>query len=155
MYYDNIMVTALRVANLSEDPSAKVGCVIVNKDGDILSVGFNRKKKNVKHNMMDYINVNKHVKQYAFEHAEKVALDALPKSAVGQLVDVYITYPSCMQCTTEMLLNSECKVNTVYYISTGSDSFKERYKVNEALETMQNLGVTPIPIKEDIKWDIL
>lgn len=136
MYDENIMKIALSVSYQSLDESTKVGCVITNQDNEILSVGFNKIKNiNLSKEDIDYININKEVKKYVYDHAEMIALSRLKHTT--EELNIYITSPSCIKCTTEYLLNSNYTFKNIYYIDRGTESFFTRYKIKEALELMQ------------------
>ena len=74
MYDENIMKLALTISHLSKDPTTKVGCVITNQDNEVMSVGYNKIKDYIPIKDIDYINLNKTIKKYAFLHAEMMAL---------------------------------------------------------------------------------
>ena len=144
MYDYKIMELAQEVSELSLDPSTKVGCVITNSNKDILSVGFNKLKNVIPLEDVNYVYSKKSIKRYATEHAEIQAFNNLKPT--DEELDVYITYPSCLPCTVEYLLNKNHNIKNIYYIDQGSDSFKERYQIQEALELMQHKKVNCHPI---------
>lgn len=146
MYDENIMKLALEISNLSPDPTTKVGCVITNAENEILSVGYNKLRKYVLLSDLNYIQENKEVKKYAFEHAETMALSRLKDTK--EELSIYITYPSCINCAVDYLLNSNYDFKNVYYINRGSDSFMERYHVQAALDLMNYKKVNVNAIKE-------
>lgn len=145
MYDSNIMKLAIEVSNLSTDPSTKVGCVIIDSvSKDILSVGYNSLKKWVIQTDFNYVYSNKSIKRYATEHAEIQAFKNLKPT--NSELDVYITYPSCLPCTVDYLLNENHNIKNIFYIDRGSDSFIERYQVGIALELMDHKNVKYHPI---------
>ena len=134
MYDENIMKLALTISNLSKDPTTKVGCVITNKDSEVLSVGYNKIKDFIPIQDIDYISNNKTAKKYAFIHAEMMALSRLKETE--EELNIYITHPSCINCAVSYLLNSNYTFKNVYYINQGSDTFMIRYHIQDALDLM-------------------
>lgn len=134
MYDENIMKLALTISHLSKDPTTKVGCVITNQDNEVMSVGYNKIKDYIPIKDIDYINLNKTIKKYAFLHAEMMALSRLKETT--EELSIYITHPSCINCAVDYLLNSNYIFKNVYYINRGSDEFIQRYHVQEALDLM-------------------
>lgn len=132
MYDKNIMDIALNISKCSKDPSAQVCAIITNSESEILSVGVNKLKEYLLIDDLDYIYKNKSIKKYAYDHAEIVALKRLKPT--DEKLNIYITYPSCLQCTVELLLNSNYHFENIYYIERGSDTFKARYQIDEALK---------------------
>lgn len=145
MYDENIMILALNVSKLSSDPTAKVGCIITNSENEVLSVGYNKIKKYILIEDINYINANKEIKKYAFVHAESMALSRLKETK--EELSIYITYPSCINCAVDYLLNSNYNFKNVYYIDRGSDSFMVRYHIKEALELMKYKKVNVVAIE--------
>lgn len=145
MYDENIMILALNVSKLSSDPTAKVGCIITNSENEVLSVGYNKIKKYILIEDINYINANKEIKKYAFVHAESMALSRLKETK--EELSIYITYPSCINCAVDYLLNSNYNFKNVYYIDRGSDSFMVRYHIKEALELMKYKKVNVMAIE--------
>lgn len=141
------MQAAFNVAKLSDDPTAQVGCAICDQDGNLLSVGFNKLKSHIDKSNIDIILNNKNIKNYAFDHAEMVALSKLEKT--DKKLDMYITHPSCLNCVVNIALNSDFKFKTIYYVSQGSENFKIRYKVEEALSLLELKGILAIPQKNN------
>lgn len=152
MYDENIMILALNVSKLSSDPTAKVGCIITNSDNEILSVGYNKIKQYILIEDINYINANKEIKKYAFVHAEMMALSRLKDTK--EELSIYITYPSCINCAVEYLLNSNYNFKNVFYIDKGSDSFKQRYNIKEALELMDYKNVNTHAIMEEELYNV-
>lgn len=149
--HTNIMKLVLSVSELSKDPSTKVACIITDNDNnEILSTGINEINKYIIKDDFDYINNNKSVKQYVYKHAEKKAIDNLKNKDKKKNLNVYINYPSCLQCTVELLLNNNLNIKNIIYIDRGSDSFRERYKISDALNLMhfKNVNVIPLSISD-------
>jgi len=147
MYDKNIMNIALNISKTSQDPSAQVAAVITNQFNEILSVGVNKLKTNIKQSDIGYLNVHKTIKKYAYDHAEIVALRRLKPT--DESLNIYITYPSCLPCIVELLLNSNYDFKNIYYIDRGSDSFRLRYQIDEALKVIEYKGINV----EKIKWE--
>lgn len=135
MYDENIMKLALSISKLSEDPTRGIGCIITNKQNEILSVGYNKIKEYIMITDINYINMNKEVKKNAFIHAEMMALSRLKDTQ--EELSIYITHPSCINCAVDYLLNSNYTFKNVYYINRGSDTFMKRYHIEDALKLME------------------
>lgn len=145
--HKDIMKLVLNVAELSKDPTTKVACIITDNDtNEILSTGINEINKYIKLEDHDFINENKSVKQYVYKHAENKAIHNLKNKDKKKTLNVYINYPSCIQCTVELLLNNNLNIKNIIYIDRGSDSFRERYKINDALDLMRYKNVNVIPL---------
>ena len=141
MYDENIMKLTFDIAKMSKDPSAKVCAIITNQKNEILSVGVNKLKDHIPVSEIDYIMVNKNIKKYAYDHAEMIALGNL-KPTIEEL-SLYINYPSCLQCTVELVMKTNFVFKNIYYINYGSDTFHARYQTTEALKLMmyKNINV--------------
>lgn len=148
MYNEKIMKLALEISELSKDPTVQVGCVITNQSDEILSVGYNKLKEDIPQEDLDYIYSNKEVKKYSFIHAEMVAVSRLKPT--DEELNIYITYPSCINCATGFLLNNNYTFKNLYYINRGSESFFERYKIKEAFDLMDYKKVMYSPINKEI-----
>jgi len=64
---------------------------------------------------------------------------------------LYITHPSCLPCVIEYLLNTKHNIIEIYYIDRGSDSFKQRFQVNEALDIMNHKSIVVKAIEDDFE----
>lgn len=129
---------AQEVSSLSKDPSTKVGCVLVGKNNNIISTGFNKFPKGV-----DYTKERLDVKQEKYRfviHAEESALlNALKQGSQVKGATAYVTHSPCNHCQALM---AEAGVETVV-TNKGSDFWKDRnpdaYRVSEEIRNESNI----------------
>ena len=69
MKFDKFLPTAKAIADLSKDPSTKVGAVALNDDGILLAVGYNGFPRGVGDSPERY--AEKEVKYKLISHAEQ------------------------------------------------------------------------------------
>lgn len=95
------------VATASKDPSTKVGCVILDKEGKLISIGHNRFVKGT----LDFpaLYEDKQIKYARMIHAETDAIIRAPNKAHT----LYCTHQVCQQC---MMLAIEKGIKRVVYI---------------------------------------
>ena len=90
---------ALLVSTRSIDPSAKHGCVIVDNNKKVLSLGYNGPPKGCKD---DELPLTKRPHKYLLiEHAEKNALLNRQFSVEG--ATLYVTGPPCVNCMRSII----------------------------------------------------
>lgn len=82
------LMLAGRISLFSKDPSTKVGVVIVNSDGDVVSTGVNSIPSK-----LSYEGLDKEIKLDITVHAEMSAIISARKSLVRSTM--YITSPPC------------------------------------------------------------
>jgi len=95
-YFMNI-VQAISIK--SPDPRTKHGCVIVNKNNQILATGYNGYARGVDHDWMP-----KDDKKYLITiHAEENAIINATQSLVGIGCKIYVSGKPCVQCLTKLV----------------------------------------------------
>ena len=97
---------AHKTASWSKDDSSKVGCVIVNYDGTVVSMGYNGIPRGVDDTIQErYIRPNKYL---WFEHAERNAI----YQSIGSVKNctLFVTHVPCADCARAIV---QTGINTV------------------------------------------
>jgi dCMP deaminase len=100
------MELAEHVAEWSKDPSTKVGCVIVDQQNRVVSLGFNGFPRGIKDLPTRY--QNKETKYLFVAHAERNALDNAPLSVEG--CTLYSPLLPCNECAKSIIQKGIKKV---------------------------------------------
>lgn len=103
---ERFMHLAEHVATWSKDPSTQVGCVIVDKQNRVVSLGFNGFPRGIKDLKERYI--DKDVKYLFVAHAERNALDNAPLSVEG--CTLYSPLLPCNECAKSIIQKGITKV---------------------------------------------
>jgi len=103
---DRFMDLANHVATWSKDPSTQVGCVIVDKQNRVVSLGFNGFPRGVKDIASRY--QDKDTKYLFVAHAERNALDNAPLSVEG--CTLYSPLLPCNECAKSIIQKGIKKV---------------------------------------------
>jgi dCMP deaminase len=106
------MELAEHVAQWSKDPSTKVGCVIVDKQNRVVSLGFNGFPRGIKDSTLRYM--DKETKYLFVAHAERNALDNAPLSVEG--CTLYSPLLPCNECAKSIIQKGIKKVISYYPI---------------------------------------
>jgi dCMP deaminase len=104
------MELAEHVAQWSKDPSTKVGCVIVDKQNRVVSLGFNGFPRGIKDSTLRYM--DKETKYLFVAHAERNALDNAPLSVEG--CTLYSPLLPCNECAKSIIQKGIKKVISYY-----------------------------------------
>ena len=96
---DRFMELAEHVATWSKDPSTQVGCVIVDKQNRVVSLGFNGFPRGIKDIPARY--QDKETKYLFVAHAERNALDNAPLSVEG--CTLYSPLLPCNECAKSII----------------------------------------------------
>ena len=107
---DRFMELAEHVAHWSKDPSTKVGCVIVDKQNRVVSLGFNGFPRGVRDHDLRYM--DKETKYLFVAHAERNALDNAPLSVEG--CTLYSPLLPCNECAKSIIQKGIKKVISYY-----------------------------------------
>jgi dCMP deaminase len=94
------------IATWSKDPTTQVGCVIVDKQNRIVSVGFNGFPRGVKDLVERY--ADRPTKHLFVAHAERNALDNAPLSVEG--CTLYSPLLPCNECAKSIIQKGIKKV---------------------------------------------
>ena len=100
------MHLAEHVATWSKDPSTQVGCVIVDKQNRVVSLGFNGFPRGIKDLVNRY--EDKETKYLFVAHAERNALDNAPLSVEG--CTLYSPLLPCNECAKSIIQKGITKV---------------------------------------------
>ena len=92
-YQQTFMDMAFLISKRSIDPSTKHGCVIVDDQNRVVSMGYNGPVQGIPHDLIDW----SRPKKYAWMlHAEENAVIFAKQSLEG--CTAYVTGPSCPSC---------------------------------------------------------
>lgn len=126
------------VAEWSKDPSTKVGCVLVNTKHQILGLGFNGFPRGAS----DDHRLNIREQKYKMViHAEENAI----LNSTGNLEDAiaYLTHPPCLHCCGML---KQKGISKVVFVEP-SGEFAKRWNLQESVEYLKELQITPIGYK--------
>lgn len=124
-YYINIAKT---VAQKSKDPSSKVGCVIVDRNNEPVSFGFNGFVRKSKEDLMTF---ERPLKYNLTIHAEMNALIFAKQDLSG--CKAYITHGPCDNCLKHLL---QAGVTEIFYGCPGIIRDRGTEKEKEAIERL-------------------
>lgn len=105
---DRFMALAEHVSGWSKDPSTKVGCVIVDRQNRVVSLGFNGFPRGVRDEESRYL--DRETKLLFVAHAERNALDNAPLSVEG--CTLYTLLLPCNECAKSIIQKGITKVVT-------------------------------------------
>lgn len=123
------------LSELSDDKNSKVGCFIKDKQGNIVSVGYNRFPDNIK-NTSDK---HERPKKYRYmEHAERVALYNSNKSL--KECSMYIPGLPCCDCARAMIFFG---IESLWCCKDNPKDWMDRWgdNVNEAIKMLREAGI--------------
>ncbi|RST72630.1 deoxycytidylate deaminase [Candidatus Aquarickettsia rohweri] len=96
------MTLAYLVSMKSKDPSTRVGAVIVGKDNEIISTGYNGLPRNVEDKIDRY--VNKDYKYLSSNHAEENAILNCARNGVSSKnCSIYTPWIPCSRCAKSII----------------------------------------------------
>ncbi|MSO14357.1 deoxycytidylate deaminase [Rickettsiales endosymbiont of Trichoplax sp. H2] len=96
------MTLAYLVSMKSKDPSTRVGAVIVGKDNEIISTGYNGLPRNVEDKIDRY--VNKDYKYLSSNHAEENAILHCARNGVSSKnCSIYTPWIPCSRCAKSII----------------------------------------------------
>lgn len=123
---------AALVATFSKDPSTQVGCVLVNKRNQILSLGFNGFPRGAEddHRLHD-----RPTKYKMVIHAEENAV--LNATSLLEGATAYLTHPPCLHCSGVL---KQVGISRVVFVEP-TGAFKERWNLEETVEYLRELGI--------------
>jgi dCMP deaminase len=99
---------AEHVAQWSQDPRTKVGCVIVDDKKRVVSIGYNGFPRGVNDNVARYN--DREMKLLFVAHAERNALDNAPLNVEG--CAMYVPLMPCNECAKSIIQKGIVKVIT-------------------------------------------
>lgn len=111
------LLIALSSSLRSEDPHTKVGCAIENKEGRIISIGYNGlKEKQILHFSAEN---NRDKKRNFFIHAETNALSLIKK---GDADVIYLTHSPCIFCCHNIAAHG---IKRIVFLNEYNTEYKE------------------------------
>lgn len=131
--WDNRFLELAQVVSAwSKDPSTKVGCVLVDEQNRVISLGFNGPPRGV---LVEYRDRDQRLLRTI--HAERNALTFANTSVRG--ATAYITHPPCAGCTAALI---QSQIGKVVFVEGGSE-FLERWgeQFKESLAMLGEAGV--------------
>ncbi len=120
-------------AKKSKDPSTQVGCVIVDENDRMVSMGFNGFPKHMD-DKWAYDQGREFKLKYTL-HAEENAVAFAGKSLEG--CRAYLTHPPCGHCLS---LLKQVGISSIYYIDPPKE-WKSRWGTDEMLAIADHLGI--------------
>lgn len=110
------------ISSFSEDLSTKVGCVIVSKENDLLSIGWNGLCRKIKNE--EYKN-ERPIKYKFFEHAERNAIYNSSRNGISlKNSTLYVLYWPCSDCCRAIIQSG---IDTVVINKHYNEDFKKRW----------------------------
>lgn len=134
---------AFYISQWSKDPSTKVGCVIIDEDGNPVSFGFNGFPRGMD-DTPERLN-NREFKYAHVKHAEENAVFFSKRSLKG--CTVYLTQPPCSSCLG--MLKQVGVANVVCL--EGSEDFRNRWSSDAVLELAKELNIDIQVFPESVK----
>lgn len=113
------------VASWSKDPSTQVGCVIVDRDKTIVSVGYNGFPRGVEDSPERY--ADRELKYTMVQHAEANALFSAASSPRG--CTAYVTHHPCSNCAGMLIQSGIAKIVTKAPSDDLMSRFGESFRV--------------------------
>lgn len=123
-WHNRFMKIAHEVADWSKDPSTKVGCVIVDSEKRIISVGYNGFPRGVVDSEERL--ANRSIKYLMVQHAEANAITNAASINAGERLKgatAYVTHHPCSNCAGLLI---QAGVNNIVTLSPNGD-FADRF----------------------------
>lgn len=121
------------VASWSEDPSRKVGCVIVESANVVIATGYNGLPRGIDHSDPIRFNKNTGEKYIWFEHAERNAI--FNAARVGVAIKGAVLYCSlfpCAHCARAIIQSGISEVRTFAY-DESDPKFGKEFPITETM----------------------
>jgi len=130
----------------SKDPSCQVGCVIVNKDNIICSIGYNGMPKGISDNDIPWGKNNENELDNKYPYVVHAELNALINKNTQDLKNciLYCTHYPCRECT-KIIIQSDIK--KILYLN-----YKEDLASKRMLE-LTNIECIKLDLKQKIKLE--
>lgn len=130
-YRKTYMQMACDFSSLSEAIRSKVGCIIVSKEGQILSQGYNGMPSGMS-NKCEYLDEDgkMHTNPEVL-HAETNAILKCAKNGISTNgAECYVTLSPCLECAKVI---AQAGISAVYY--------KDKYRNTDGIELLSRLGI--------------
>ena len=140
------MKIAKVVAERSKDPNTQVGCVIVDKNDRIISIGYNGFPNGISDDVLpwDREAENEYDTKYPYVmHAERNAI-LNSGSRLNDLkgATLYVTLFPCRECTKSII---QCGISRIVY---DSNKYKDTDDYKEAVRMLDCVGIAYVNIKD-------
>jgi dCMP deaminase len=150
-YFMNVAVTtALR----SNDPSTRVGCVIVDEDNTIVTTGYNAFPRGSGFDFDKSVWENKESKYMYIVHAEANAIyNATRQGKSLNNCTVYITFHPCHECAKALIQVGikEIVYLDLEYYGLMHESWKGSFEKSEDILSRGNISTRPFHLTNQIK----
>ena len=133
---------AVEISKFSPDPITKVGCVLVDKNYNVTSTGFNTVLDDIS---IDLTQLNRHQKRNYIIHAEMVAL----LNASSHIEKAYCTIAPCIECVKLLSFAGVKKI--IYRKTFGSNKIVDRDKFNAFMNILSS-GIITIVNENDVSF---
>lgn len=121
------------VSSWSEDPSRKVGCVIVEKANVVLATGYNGLPRGVDGSISDRFDRDTGEKYIWFEHAERNAIFNAARVGVSlQEAVLYCNSFPCAHCA-RAIIQSGIKVVKTFSYNKDDPKFGKEFPISETM----------------------
>lgn len=134
---------AKHVSEWSKDPSTKVGCVLVNDDKQVISMGYNGFPRGVE-DSDERLN-DRSTKYLMVQHAEANTLTQA--IIVERGLTAYVTHKPCANCTGLLIQSGVKRIVTTVPDSGITERFKDSF-------TASDLMISEADIEIEHYWDI-
>ena len=132
---------ASHIAGWSKDPSTKVGCVVVGKDREIRSTGFNGFPRGIADNIERLSDREQkyplicHAEENAIMHAARIGVSLKDCTA-------YVTWPPCTRCARSLI---QAGVTEVIYPESCEvpDRWQKDFDMSHGMMTEAGVKVRP------------
>lgn len=131
------MTLAYLISMKSKDPSTRVGAVIVGKDNEIISTGYNGLPRNVADKLDRY--VNKDYKYLSSNHAEENAILHCARNGVSSKdCSIYTPWIPCSRCAKSII---QAGIKEVIYDENfpGNDVNKQNEVWKQSIEVSNEI----------------
>lgn len=139
---DRFMRLAHEVSDWSKDPSTKVGCVIVDAEKRIISVGYNGFPRGVEDHE-DRLN-DRSIKYLMVQHAEANAITNAASINAGERLrgaTAYVTHHPCSNCAGLLIQAGIKKIVTLEPDGGFAERFKDSFEASRMMFTETNMEV--------------
>jgi len=133
------------IAEWSEDPSTKVGCVIVNQHNQIITTGYNGLPRGI---TIDNAKISRPTKYDWMEHAERNAIYQAASLGISiRESTLYCTLFPCTECARAIIQSGVAKVVTHAYKNNSRFSNWDNWQIST--EMLEEAGVDVRLLKEE------
>lgn len=133
-WHNRFMEMAHNIAGWSKDPSTQVGCVIVDTEKRIISVGYNGFPRGVDDN--DERLSNRSIKYLMVQHAEANAVTNAASINAGERLKgatAYVTHYPCSNCAGLLIQAGVSTIVTLAPDGGFSERFADSFKASKAM----------------------